>query len=164
MNKKLVEIVIGMSIAIIGILAIVSCVPGEYVSAEAASSGEVPQHAQAQANAASQARWEGLGQKYIAPNRAENAKVGAADAARWEAKGASYDEMAKAQLNRGQEAAVARWQAIGVHFSASDASKGTGADLARWVALGESYQAIGQTDLDLSADVARWVGLGECYK
>lgn len=108
MSKQLVRIVVGTSILIIGLLAVVSCVPGDYQNVEAAGAGSFGEDARALADAASLARWQGLGRQFSAPTAAEYEPATAADAARWEARGAFYSEMAEVQLTRGQAASVAR--------------------------------------------------------
>jgi hypothetical protein len=42
MNKRLLKTAVGLSLVIVGLLAIVSCVPGEYKNAEAASLAIIP--------------------------------------------------------------------------------------------------------------------------
>ena len=87
MNKQLVRIVVGLSILIIGLLVVVSCVPGDYQNVEAAGAGAITEDARALANAASFARWEALGQQYSAPAPADIGPTAFTDAARWEASG-----------------------------------------------------------------------------
>jgi hypothetical protein len=190
MRQRLVKIVVGLSLLFVGMLAIVSCVPGDYTNAEAASSSAVSAGVSARADAASLARWEGLGERYAALSRAEHKPDGSADVSRWQAKGEYFAALANTQLHRGQAASVARWQAKGEYYSTlnakaavqldadvlrwvamgesyqqkTEAIEELGADAARWVALGERYQAKNEASVEMSADVARWVALGERYK
>jgi hypothetical protein len=190
MNKRLLKTVVGLSLVIVGLLAIVSCVPGEYRDAEAASLEVIPTDLIARAGAASLARWQGLGEQYTASSRAEDERAGTADTTRWEARGAFYKNMAESQLTRGQAANVARLQAMGEHFSAplvvpntadatrweargafyknmaeSQLARGQAANAARWQAMGEhSSVSAAAAGNQLSTDVARWVALGESYE
>jgi hypothetical protein len=142
MNRQLLRTVLGFTLVVVGLLAIVSCVPGEYNNAEAASLAIIPADARAKADAASLARWDGLGEHYASLARAEIDRGASADVARWEARGAYFRKLAEVQSARGQAAGVARWIALGEHYTQqrAQANEQMTADIARWIAKGERYQ------------------------
>jgi hypothetical protein len=136
-----------ISLVIAGVVALVSCVPGDYNNVEAASAGlsVIPADARAKADAASVARWQGLGQQQALLARVELERGAIATAARWEAAGEFYENRTYAGLARAQAASNARWQAMGEHYGGAAAVTfpEPDSDTARWMAMGEAYRQAG---------------------
>ena len=109
---------------------------GEYYSRQLAS--DVNMNAKQLSRDVNAARWQALGEAYLAIELRSRQ----ADAARWQAMGDYYTE---------QLASVSNF----------DAKLSRDADAARWQALGETYLGINLGARQ--ADMARWQALGEYY-
>lgn len=158
MKKQVLKMVVGFGLLMIGLVVLVSCVSGELSAVEATPIGAITAEARPKADAASLARWQGLGHRYTSLTLAARERAEKVETARWEAIGAYFAEVAREQLIRSQAANIARWEEMGAHYSKPNA------DVARWIGLSERYQLLTQIGREMSADSARWIAMGEFYQ
>jgi hypothetical protein len=146
MNKQVLNKVVAVALIFVGVLAIAGCVPGELASVAASSIDAIAPADRELADAASVARWNGLGERYSAAAEGERVDADVAAIARWQAIGAYYEARSEGRLTRALATNAARWQAMG-EFYAPDAVGDKSAlspDVARWIGLGDTYQELQQ--------------------
>jgi hypothetical protein len=141
MNRQLIKIVVGICILIVGLLAIVTYMPDNFLNVEAAEAG--------QDVSAEAARWIGRGDFHLA-------KADAAldvEAARWIGRGDYHLAKANAAL----DVEAARWIGRGDYHLAK-ANAALDVEAARWIGRVGSYERNAVTGQEVSDDAARWIG------
>ena len=124
-------IVFGMLLIALAVLLLNNPVnlelPAVNIGSDSRSSGASVAEA-GQAETASAARWQAMGEAYTSQGIFRSLEAATADQARWDAAGEFY-------ANKARVADQARWDAAGEYY----ADRGRVADQARWDAMGEAY-------------------------